>query len=313
MGHRRFVTTTLLICFAGYLALGFFGHSYAFCATTKNFADTSPCYKFAVRGQHAEILLVGDSSLLYGINPKIVTRLTNRSIYNYGVVGPVFSFDPSAVIDHYMNTNQRPRAIIAYVSPWDVVEPHRIRDPVWFPIGLAAMQHPNVIPLQSVVRARPSSVVEFPQILATSISLAPGSSAATRAQMDNDFGFSDFAGQLPPKDVRLTKCDRSTGEARPPDLGPSRATFDRLRARYAARGIAFYVYVAPFARCGAAVAALSHAYSGIAENEPTAMDDSLFANEKENGGNVHVNQAGVGAASGLLANFILAHQIGAER
>ena len=181
MGHARFLLSSLFICFAGYIGLSLVGGSPLYCAVTKSFADTSPCYKFSVRGQTADIVLVGDSSLLYAIRPKLVRSLTGRSVYNYGLVGPVFAFDPQSVIDHYLATNRRPRAIIAYVSPWDVVEPGRIHDPFWFPIGLAALQFPRVISFRQIVWTRPSALVELAPIIASSVGRDTSRPAALRA------------------------------------------------------------------------------------------------------------------------------------
>lgn len=317
MANWRYILIVLVICLAGYSGLFLFGRSPAYCTVTKSSADSSPCYKFAVRGERADILLVGDSSLLYGVEPRIVEAVAHRSVYNYGVVGPVFAFNPTAVIDHYLATNRRPRAIIVYVSPWDVIEPGHIHDPIWFPIGLAALQHPEVLHFADLLRARPSALVELPPIVAgsivpRSIGRATSRGTALRAQMDRDHGFFDYGALLPADDARLTDCPTAPGALPPPDTRPSRAAFARLKARYGAQGLPVHFYIAPFARCGVVPAALGRVYAGLADNPPMPLDDALFARER-GAAHVHVNVDGARVVSELLGRFILMHDVGTSR
>jgi hypothetical protein len=311
MGHVRFICIVLAICLAGYSALFILGRSSTYCTLTKRSADLSPCYKFSVAGQKADILVVGDSSLLYGIRPDVVESFARRSVYNYGIVGPTFAFDPRATIERYLATNTRPRAIIVYLSPWDIVEPGKILDPVWFPAGLTALQHGGLAEMAAIVRARPSAIVELPPIILSSIGFSTQASAQRRKAMEAAGGHFDFETMLNAGNRSLKDCPASPPPGEVPQASRSRAALASLKAHYAGQGIPLYIYTAPFGRCGAQTQAIAAAYRGIADNVPTSLPDELFARESGYGKSVHVNRDGVLVVSRLLGEFIQTHQIGA--
>ena len=313
MANLRFIFIVLAICTVGYASLFLFGLSSAYCSVTKSAADVSPCYKFSVTDERADILLVGDSSLLYGIKPDIVELVANRSVYNFGIVGPTFAFDPQATIDTYLARNARPRAVIIYLSPWDIVEPTKINDPIWFPVGLTALQHGSFKDILRLVWARPSAIVELPPIILNSIGFSPQPAAKRREAMEKARGHFDYETMLNADNRTLTECPISLGPGEVPSAARSRHAFATLKRHYASQGIPIYIYAAPFARCGAQTAAVVSAYRGIADNVPTALPDPLFARETTHGKNVHVNREGVKVASQLLGQFIKTHQIGTPK
>jgi len=308
MAGVRFILIVLGICLAGYSSLLLFARTPTYCEVTKGKADLTPCYKFFVKDQQAEILLVGDSSLLYGVEPDVVEQVSHRSVYNYGIVGPVFAFNPDKVVDHYLARNGRPKAIVVYISPWDQVEPGAIHDEVWFPVGLAALQHGTLGDALAVLRARPSAVVELPPIILRSIGFSRTPNRALRDAMEAASGHFDYPATLTDANRAIAHCPYGDADARVPETVRTRTALSALKARMAARGIPLYVYVAPFARCGTNVAKLEQAYRGLSDNVPTPLPDALFSNDARPF--VHVNEDGAKAVSRLLGDFIAAKGIG---
>lgn len=315
MAYVRFLSIVAVICFGAYSGLLLLGMSRPYCEFSTSF-DISACYKFDVHDQTADILLVGDSALLYGIQPKIVAAITHKSAYNYGIIGEMFSFDPDAVIERYIEKNRKPRAIIAYIGPWDLIEPGRIIDPRYFPVAAAALQHPHVVSLADLLVARPSAIVELPQIIGTGLSFSHRRQIlGWRTSMEAELGFVDYAHEIPLEDRQFGECPRKWKDESIPDASASRPALEKLKARYAAQGIEFFVYVAPFARCHTNERQIQTRYRGIADNRITALDDSLFVVERESGlgGQVHVNAAGSTVVSEMLGQFILSHRIAGAR
>jgi hypothetical protein len=251
---------------------------------------------------------VGDSSLLYGVEPAVVEQVSHRSVYNYGIVGPVFAFNPGKVIDHYLARNQRPKAIVVYISPWDQVEPGAIHDEVWFPVGLAALQHGTLGDALAVLRARPSAIVELPPIILRSIGFSRTPNAVLRDAMETAGGHFDYPGTLTDANRTIAQCPYGDADARVPETARTRTALAALKTRMAAQGIPLYVYVAPFARCGAKVAAVEQAYRGVSDNAPLPLSDALFSSDARPF--VHVNEEGAKAVSTLLGEFIAAKGIG---
>ena len=129
--------------------------------------------------------------------------------------------------------------------------------------------------------------------------------------MENAGGHFNYDATLTDANRRLGPC-RAEGTFGPaPQPAHSRIALAALKARMAARGLPLYVYIAPFARCGARIAAIKQAYRGLADNEPTPLPDPLFAYGGGKGMNsVHVNAEGAAAASALLGRFIRSKGIG---
>ena len=275
-----------------------------YCSLTKSNADLSPCYKFLVKNQRADVLLVGDSALLYGVKPEIVERYAHRSSYNYGIVGPVFAFDPEKVINHYLETNARPMAVVVYLSPWDIVEPGHIDDHVWFPLGLQTMQHGNLADLLRLLRARPLALTELPQVVVQSVGFSLGRNDAARRLMEAERGRFNYGATIPAGRRRMDHCALPAGTTKVPDTSATGKAMARLKAHYAQRGLPVFFYVAPFAGCGVDEGAVRRAYVGLADNRPTAIADGYFPPETAKGPFVHVNDDGVEVVSRMLGQFI---------
>lgn len=312
MAYGRYITVVLAICVVGYVAAISFGRTAAYCALTVDYVDVAVCYKSLVKDQDAQVLLVGDSALLYGVKPSVVEAQSGRTAYNYGMVGGVFAFDPDSVIDRYLARNRAPRAVIVYLSPWDRVRPGEIEDWFWFPVALQIMQHGQVADFAKLLRARPMALFDLPQLIVRTTGLSKERNAALRADMDAARGHFDYARMVAawPQTIGCRDLFDSGPVA---DTGQTRVEFARLRARYAAKGIPVYVYAAPFARCGAKVAQVQAAFQGVSDNVPTPLSDELFIDERAPGESVHVNKPGQDVVSRMLGDFIVRHHIGDAR
>jgi hypothetical protein len=301
----------MLLCGAAYGGLYSFAISPAFCAFSRSYADVAPCYKYDIRGVSADILLVGDSSLLYGIRPPIVERASHQSTYNYGMVGPAFSFDPLAVIDHYLATNRRPRAVVVYLSPWNRLALHKIIDPQWFPIAVLTLRHGPWLEFFRLLLARPSAFVEIPPTIVKSTGLSPGFMKQLRSAMERDGGWFDYSKTLTGDHVALAddchRTDHSLGVAYAAD---NRDAFTELRSHYATLGLPVFFYVAPTAICDGHINETRSVYDGVADNLPAALSNRFFANDTPSIGHSHLNSDGVGPATELLADFLVRLQLG---
>jgi hypothetical protein len=299
MRHLVFVLVVLVICLGGYAAALGIGASRAYCTHSTNFLDAVPCYGSEPAGQTADLLLAGDSSLLYGISPALVAADGGGSVYNLGTVGPGFGFDPDMLIDRYLAHNVKPRAIILYLSPWDRLSKTEIEDPRWAQLGIFLLQHGRIGEIAAFLRALPSALVELPPIVVAGLGPHAGPTAAVAAQMAADRGHLDYSVWMP----RALGADCGHG-SRPPGAVDNRAALAVLRPRYEAQGIAVFIYVAPTAQCDAALGAVTRAYAGVADNRAQALPDRLFADDVKAQGHVHPSPAGPPVFSAGLAAFL---------
>jgi hypothetical protein len=301
----RFLSVVTIVCGGAYTALYAFGISPAYCTFSRNYSDLAPCFKYDLRKMNTDILLVGDSSLLYGIRPSILQQVSQISSYNYGLVGPAITFDPQAVIDHYLATNARPRAVVLYFSPWNRFELHRITDPQWFPLAVLTLQHGTWIDFARLFYARPSSIVEIPPTIVRSIGLSSTLSKQSRAAMEGDGGHLDYSANLSPDHFALaTNCRSTEFESVSSYAADNHVFLATLRAHYANLGLTLLMYVAPTALCDGQISQVTAAYSGVSDNQPVTLPNRFFANDTPVASHSHVNADGVEQVSKLLAEFL---------
>jgi hypothetical protein len=300
----RFLLTVALVCTCAYATIYVLAISPIFCAYSRSFADVAPCYKYDTLGKNVDLLLVGDSSLLYGIKPSIVERDSRVTSYNYGMQGPAFPFDPESVIDRFLKTNGKPRAVVVYFSPWTRLAPNKLSDPQWFPLALLTLRHRLWGEFGRLLLARPLAAAEIPQIIVKSIGLSRAPAMKWRAQMERDDGFLDYGSTLSEGHKSLTNCLEGNNGIAVPYAADNLAAIIALRVHYRKLGLPLYVYVAPIALCDEQIDLVRKAYEGAADNQPTSLPNTYFADDNSVARHSHMNSAGAAAASTLFANFI---------
>jgi hypothetical protein len=72
--------------------------------------------KYSIAGNHADLLLVGDSALISGLEPTVIERETGWTTYNLGVPLGSFAAHPDLVLDNYLAHNEKPKIIVLYLS-----------------------------------------------------------------------------------------------------------------------------------------------------------------------------------------------------
>jgi hypothetical protein len=307
---ERFLLTVTLVCGGAYALAYVFAISPGYCAYSRSYVDAAPCYKYDLRGIKVDALLVGDSALLYGIRQSLIEQANGISSYNYGMVGPSFTFDPQAVIDHYLATNARPRAIVVYLSPWSRLERHRITDLQWFPIAVLTLRHGSWTDFLRLILARPSAMVEIPPTIVRSIGLSALPATERRIKMEHDGGHFDYSATLGDDNLALPDDCQPFNRKPPayPYAANNRQAIAMLRAHYAALGLSLYVYIAPTAVCDGQIDDLRAVYAGVADNHPVALPNRYFADDTPFAIHSHVNAEGATAASTLLAHFLSEHR-----
>jgi hypothetical protein len=311
----RFVLTVVLVCGGTYALVYLLAISPIYCAYSRSFVDAAPCYKYDLRAIKADVLLVGDSALLYGIRPSLVQQASSGiSSYNYGMVGPSFTFDPQAIIDHYLATNSRPQAIVVYLSPWNRIERHRITDLQWFPLAVLTLRHGTLRDFFRLIRARPSAIVEVPPAIVRSIGLSTAPAKQRRLEMEQDGGHFNYSATLRDDNLALPADCAPATHRRPdyPYAADNKQAIAALRARYASQGIPLYVYIAPTASCDGEINEVRNIYAGVADNNPVALPDRYFADDTPLANHSHLNGDGVVTASGLLADFLHQRKLKAQ-
>jgi hypothetical protein len=73
--------------------------------------------KLDTHRRNAEVVFVGDSSLLMGLKPEVIKDRTGLSAYNLGVPGEAFCMAGEVLLRSYLANNPTPKLLILYMSP----------------------------------------------------------------------------------------------------------------------------------------------------------------------------------------------------
>jgi len=302
MQHLRFVLVVLVFCLAGYGSFFAMGRSSFYCTHSSSYFDTAPCFQAEVHGRQVDTLVVGDSSLLYGIRPDLVAAAGGGSSYNFGMVGPSFGFRTRELIDRYLAHNGRPKAIVLYFAPWQLISRDKVVDPQWAPLGIYQLRYGSGADFFGFLRAVPAALAELPPLIAANLTPHSAPALRRRAELARNDGYLAYTreGLKPlPED-----CQPGQRPRRPFDGIDNRASLAELRAHYRSLGIPVYVYLAPLAVCDDEIRTVRGIYAGLTDNIPQALPNPLFVDDAQVAEHVHASQAGVAVFSRNLADFI---------
>jgi hypothetical protein len=110
--HSRYLLTIASICLLlCSLVIGLATSSFCYRHST-SFWDVVEEHQFSVHGQDADILFVGDSSLLFEVSSDSIRRETGFTAYNIGVAMPALAVDLDSLISQYLAHNRAPRLMI---------------------------------------------------------------------------------------------------------------------------------------------------------------------------------------------------------
>jgi len=288
-----------------------------YCRHSRVFWNPVECYKFGLHNNKAEVALVGDSSLVFGIQPRLVERQTHVSSINLGLsAGGLVPF-PKLLLDHYLKRNQLPRMIVLYVSPWTMVRNNPDMPHLWNDGARVALRDGNLAEDASIFLSDPRRLIQFPMIVLqqglSQFSLSGAWWNVASSEMEQDEGW--FALHRPgrPRSVqhpgrRQMLTDSCHLRAKPLSQ-PDRVALERFRATYQHDGMRVLIYVAPVPACDPSYPGIVSAYRGIADNRPQTLPGHYFVDD---GWRVHLDTAGSVQASRQFAAFLGSH-IGPRR
>jgi hypothetical protein len=248
-------------------------------------------YSFGSVERDADIVLVGDSTLLRGVKPAIVqeeTGLTVRSIPLYASAGP---YAYQLLLDNYLAHNRAPRAFLFYLAPSaPILGAAHTYEKSWvlmrFGSVLEALNHD--VNLFDLIRTDNRLVEEYrhrdtagAQKMARVLEQTSGYSPASKPALQD----CHFDG----KAINEATAGLKFGEV-PWDMTES------LRRRYAARGIKTLLYVSPMPLCDVSFSFFKDRYPAAINTLTQKPNDSFFDETHMTDAGASANSREVGAA-----------------
>jgi hypothetical protein len=228
--------------------------------------------KLSARRLNADILFVGDSSLLMGLEPEVIKQRTGLSAYNLGVPGEAFCMASEVLLRSYLANNRTPKLLILYMSPQtncSAVASRREAAGAYDNIITLSLSHQNDR-LISLLLSHPSYV---PMFALNSWYLMLTNFDATGLRYNTAVAsLRAGGGYFPnPVNVPLNACANSDS-GMPLDIKFMR----QFQHEYADFGGRFGIYLNPMPDCDPRYSRYKREAAGVADNTLQRMPHDLF-------------------------------------
>ena len=257
-------------------------------------------YGFSTAGQNADVVIFGDSSALYDVDPSQISKNIGLKVLNLPNTLGSLQVTDDMVLRMYLQNNRPPQLIVFYFMPWDL-DYHTRTTTALFEGEEMLARHGDLFQVWDFVRSHPGLTMLFPFQL-YSISPKQSLRAAFRGQdrasalrttmghMENQFTLQHLVApcQIPPKFTAVS----------------SLVSVRALVERYRSPQTKILIFLSPIPACGGAAAVSHRSYAEVPADPPHEMSPALFYDDTYY---AHLVPAGVPEATRVLAESIRAH------
>jgi hypothetical protein len=252
-----------------------------------------PDYAFSLVHQDCEILIVGDSTAVTGLDPTVVQAATGLKTCNIAQSQSVLELMGTAALDDYLRKNRPPKFLIFQLAPETFA--HARKDFFW-PEGLTVLLRRNLGPTAFLLLAtHPKQAYGF-AIWAIKAKLA--SLHHVPDFHTTEVLFQQHRGLLVLPKPPEAACSQNW-PLHPPNLG----WISSLRERYSSPSTQVIVNVSAVPSCANNLPQITSLLSGITDNELPVYPIHLFCDLDR-----HLTLEGASRASAKLAQQILARE-----
>jgi hypothetical protein len=253
-------------------------------------------YSYILRGETSDVVIYGESTAVFGVNPAIVTAETGASVIVLPSTHSVLLMLGEAPLDYYLAHNKRPRTVVLAVAPWNLGDPARSHDVSYDSVALT-IRHGSLATLWKAVVSYPAAVSDsgretLGNMLRGLFHERPLLLPQIRASRGHQ-PILDVPGLSAPG-----PC--SVGVVDPHDL----AYANYFRQKYGKLGYNVVIFVPPVPDCTDSFSAFHETLRGVSDNELITLPRAWFADDRRL---VHARQEAVGAISRQLAETLRTH------
>jgi hypothetical protein len=300
--HARYMLATIFVPLAFLLLCFLFPMTSYYVKVSGYFWDPIVEQRFQLAGEKADVVFVGDSSLVHGIRPLEVEKVSGLIGENLGVPADILAFAPFLALDHYLANNAAPHIIVLSITPWAAAYPLgnnscKAGFP-WYSSAVMILRHGGIRDFVDFFLKCPDKLLHFPIVVAKQISsFDTGATGYTNTMnfMNSEAGYVPFD-RGNPQPFRETACEGYLPSS-------SFASFVRdFKQRYgtARTKALFYLNPAPAPACD--LNELKKTYGAISDNVPYGLDNSYFIDMR------HIGDRGALVNSRIVGEFLRNHE-----
>ncbi|HXJ00248.1 MAG TPA: hypothetical protein VNH44_03435 [Micropepsaceae bacterium] len=300
--HLRYLAVCLLALPLPIL-LGFaLAKSSYFYRHSSNVIDILHDRQFDAAGIDADLLLVGESALLVGVEPRRIEAATGLRTYNLSTSVLQFVAAPDLLVDRYLAKNRAPRLIVLYIAPWTRVNPPFPYSLEWTEGTKAIVRYASLPDIAQFLTQHPETLLKVPRQVWRRLVFQFDRNGNTYRNVVNglqqDQGWFAMNGPV----LNYPELTLKDGCARIDlPIVPDTTYIDHFRRRLEARGIAVAVYIAPVPDCDPLDRRAERAYAGIADNEPYQLAHRHFIDDQWH---VHLDREGADENTAKVVEFV---------
>lgn len=243
--------------------------------------------RFALRGAHDDVLVIGDSSALRGVIPADVSQRTGLAVYN----AALFAFSGMAsydlLLEHYLANNAAPKLVVLYVT---ATQPTQEQNLGTYERTLVEFRYGSLAGIAALIADNPGVVFWPEAMLRKTLRRRDWRGRfydATAVALERHGGYLGTDEAPLSDDCHLdSRADISTGH------------LVAFRRKWAARLNDVAIYIAPMAACDRAYPYYVAQYRGVADNTIARVPPHWLVDY------THASAEGAHETSRLLADFI---------
>ena len=255
-------------------------------------------FGYDTAGQNADVLLVGDSSLIMGVDPsKVSRRLRLKVISLPNTIGSL-RIDGEIVLQRYLKANRPPRLIVMYLNPWNLDYTHQYDGLSFYEGEEMMLRHGTAGEVAKFFMKYPAATLEFPfRFYMANPQNAwdtfrnhrqPGQTAyATGGHYNALYMFTPIVGSctLPESKVKVVPMDSAK----------------EFLAEYNRGGTRAAVYLAPLPGCKNSEQLTARSFAEIGSPSPRVLKPGDFLADPFY---AHIQPDGVQDSTNLLTDFL---------
>jgi hypothetical protein len=233
-------------------------------------------YPFELVSQSFDVVIFGDSTGRFDIDPRIVSRTLGLSSANLSENLPFLQLVGEFSLDGYLSRNRKPKLLVLAISPPNVSLSSDVgRSVIGFEAWYALVRHGTPMLALKVLSQNPTSLFNFWSIaMYQTLSLKSSRTkySVLHEQMLNGKGYTPY-----PVPVGLTNCPAAPIGQK--ELAQRHTYINHFTRKYEMQGLKVAVFLTPVPDCHPNLDIFKSSLRGVASNEPYAMPRDVFAND----------------------------------